>query len=65
MQDHEILLNVWVEHFQKLAKSKLGDTPEMLSWKDRMRLLEVQSQKNEDLGCSLYCRRGVGGCKHT
>ena len=48
IQDPETLLKVWAEHFQKLSESRLGDTPDMISWKDKMRLLEVQSCMNEE-----------------
>ena len=48
IQDPETLLAVWVEHFQKQGELRLGDTPEMFSWIDKMQLLEIQSHKNEE-----------------
>ena len=36
IQDPETLLKVWAEHFQKLDESRLGDTLEMISRKDKM-----------------------------
>ena len=44
VHDSEMLLTIWVDHFQKLAESQLRDTPT----NEKMKFLEMQSHMNEE-----------------
>ena len=48
VQDPEVLLKVWAEHFQKLGESKLGATTDACQWKRKVESLESQSHSNEE-----------------
>ena len=48
MQDPEILLRVWAEHFQKLGETKLGDSLDACEQKKRVEIMEKQSYLNEE-----------------
>ena len=49
VQDPETLLQVWVEHFQKLAKSRVESIPDLCELKRRVEILESQSHVNEEM----------------
>ena len=48
VQDPEVLLKVWAEHFQKLGESMLGATTDACQWKRKVESLESQSHLNEE-----------------
>ena len=48
MQDPEVLLKVWAEHFQTLGESRLGATTDACQWKRKVESLESQSHSNEE-----------------
>lgn len=49
VQDPEALLHVWVQHFQKLSKSKEESTPGLCGLRKMVELLETQSHMHEEL----------------
>ena len=48
MQDPDRLLQIWVEHFGKLAESRLGDSSDGVDRREKMKMLELQSHVNEE-----------------
>ena len=48
VQDPEILLKVWAEHFHKLGETKLGDSLDACERKKRVETMEKQSYMNEE-----------------
>ena len=48
VQDPEMLLKVWAEHFKMLGESKLGDPPYSSERMSKVDSLEMQSHNNEE-----------------
>ena len=48
VQDPEVLLKVWAEHFHKLGESRLGATPDACQGERKTESLESQSHSNEE-----------------
>ena len=48
VQDPDSLLQIWAEHFEKLAESRLGDTFDGANRREKVRMLESQSLMNEE-----------------
>ena len=60
VQDPEILLQVWVEHFQKLMKSRAEHTQDLCELKQKVEEMETLSHGNEDRMCHLQLRKLQG-----
>ena len=62
VQDPEVLLKVWVEHFQKLGESRLGATTDACQRKRKVESLEAQSHSNEEFLLDVpFTAEGVPG----
>lgn len=48
VQDPEMLLKVWAEHFKTLGESRLGDAPDSTDRESKVVSLEQESHSNED-----------------
>jgi len=49
VQDPEAVLQVWVEHFQKLMKSRVESTHGLCELKQKVEAMETLSHENEEL----------------
>ena len=48
MQDPEVLLQVWVEHFQKVMKSRVESVPDLSELKQKVEAMETLFHENEE-----------------
>ena len=48
VQDPEVLLQMWVEHFQKLMKSRVESVPDLSELKQKVEAIETLSHENEE-----------------
>ena len=49
VREPDTLLKIWADHFQRLTKSRLGDTTKGLEQQEKIRGLESQSHANDEL----------------
>ena len=49
VQDPEVLLQVWAEHFQKTVKSRVESTPDLCELKQKVEEMETLSHEHEEL----------------
>ena len=49
VQDADVLLQVWVEHFQKLMKSRVESIPDLSDLKQKVEAMETLSHENDQV----------------
>ena len=67
VQDPDRLLQILVEHFRKLAESRLGDSSDGGDRREKMKMLELRSHMNEEylLDVPFTAEEVIYGCVHA